>query len=51
MAKLIIKLINSVAEVINKDPQINGTLRVAFMPSFNFECGAYKKVLFRSVDS
>jgi hypothetical protein len=35
MAKLIIKLINSVGEVINNDPQINGTLRVAFMPDFN----------------
>jgi starch phosphorylase len=35
MAKLIIKLINSVAEVINGDPQINSTLRVAFSPDFN----------------
>jgi len=35
MAKLIIKLINSIGEVINQDPQINGTLRVAFMPDFN----------------
>jgi starch phosphorylase len=39
MAKLIIKLINSVAEVINKDPQINGTLRVAFLPDFNVKNG------------
>jgi starch phosphorylase len=35
MAKLIIKLINSVGEVINTDPQINGRLRVVFMPNFN----------------
>ena len=35
MAKLIIKLINSVAEVINKDPQVNGLLRVVFFPDFN----------------
>jgi starch phosphorylase len=35
MAKLIIKLINSVAEVINKDPQVNGLLRVVFLPNFN----------------
>ena len=35
MAKLMIKLINAVGEVINSDPQINGTLRVAFMPDFN----------------
>ncbi len=39
MAKLIIKLINSVAEVINNDPQVNGTLRVAFMPNFNVKNG------------
>lgn len=39
MAKLIIKLINSVGEVINRDPQINGTLRVAFMPDFNVKNG------------
>jgi starch phosphorylase len=39
IAKLIIKLIHSVAEVINRDPQINGTLRVAFMPNFNVKNG------------
>ncbi len=39
MAKLMIKLINAIAEVINKDPQINGTLRVAFMPNFNVQNG------------
>ncbi|MEA3277108.1 MAG: glycogen/starch/alpha-glucan phosphorylase [Pseudomonadota bacterium] len=39
MAKLIIKLINAVGEVINKDPQINGTLRVAFLPNFNVKNG------------
>jgi starch phosphorylase len=35
MAKLIIKLINSVGEVINRDPQVNGFLRVVFVPDFN----------------
>ena len=35
MAKLIIKLINSVAEVINADPQVSDRLRVAFYPNFN----------------
>ncbi len=35
MAKLIIKLINSVARVINHDPQVNGHLRVVFYPNFN----------------
>ena len=35
MAKLIIKLIHSVAEVINRDPQANRLLRVVFVPDFN----------------
>jgi starch phosphorylase len=39
MAKLIIKLINSVGEVINQDPQVNGYLRVIFMPDFNVKNG------------
>jgi glycogen phosphorylase len=39
MAKLMIKLINSVAEVINNDPQVNGSIRVAFMPDFNVKNG------------
>ena len=34
-AKLIIKLINSVGEVVNRDPQVNGYLRVVFFPDFN----------------
>ena len=35
MAKLIIKLINSVAEVINNDPDMKGLLKVVFIPNFN----------------
>ncbi|PUB75842.1 MAG: glycogen phosphorylase [gamma proteobacterium symbiont of Ctena orbiculata] len=35
MAKLIIKLINSVGEVINRDPQVNEHLRVVFYPDLN----------------
>jgi starch phosphorylase len=35
MAKLIIKLINSVAEVVNSDPDVGGRLKVAFFPDFN----------------
>ncbi|MFM7426595.1 MAG: glycogen/starch/alpha-glucan phosphorylase [Elainella sp.] len=35
MAKLIIKLINSVAEVVNVDPDVRGRLKVAFMPDYN----------------
>ncbi len=33
-AKSIIKLINSVAAVVNNDPQINGHLRVIFLPNY-----------------
>ncbi|MDD2914805.1 MAG: glycogen/starch/alpha-glucan phosphorylase [Gallionella sp.] len=35
MAKLIIKLINSVADIVNRDPQVNRLLRVVFVPDLN----------------
>ena len=35
MAKLTIKLINSVADMINHDPEVNSYLRVVFYPDFN----------------
>jgi len=35
MAKLIIKLINSVAEEVNHDPVLEGRLKVVFCPDFN----------------
>ncbi|MBI1733496.1 MAG: glycogen/starch/alpha-glucan phosphorylase, partial [Gammaproteobacteria bacterium] len=34
MAKRIIKLVNSVARVVNSDPEVNGRMRVAFLPNF-----------------
>jgi len=39
LAKLIIKLINSVAAVVNGDPQVRDRLRVVFMPNFNVTSG------------
>ena len=35
MAKLIIRLINGVAEVVNGDPELAGRLKVAFVPDYN----------------
>jgi len=34
MAKLIIKLIHQVAEVINRDPQMAGKMKVVFLPNY-----------------
>ncbi|OPX96276.1 MAG: Maltodextrin phosphorylase [Syntrophorhabdus sp. PtaB.Bin006] len=39
MAKLIIKLITSVAGVINNDPDMQGRLKVVFFPDFNVQNG------------
>ncbi|HYQ47942.1 MAG TPA: glycogen/starch/alpha-glucan phosphorylase [Thermodesulfovibrionales bacterium] len=39
MAKLIIKLINSVAEVVNNDRDVAGRLKVVFFPDFNVKNG------------
>jgi glycogen phosphorylase len=39
MAKLIIKLINSVGDVIDNDPAIKGRLRVVFLPNYNVTLG------------
>lgn len=35
LAKLMIKLINSVADIIDHDPDVDGRLKVVFVPDFN----------------
>jgi starch phosphorylase len=37
LAKRIIRLITALAETINGDPDLNGRLRVAFVPNFNLQ--------------
>jgi starch phosphorylase len=39
MAKLIIKLVNAVAEVVNKDPDVRGRIKVVFLPNFSVSLG------------
>jgi starch phosphorylase len=39
MAKLIIKLINSVAAVMNNDPVVRDRLKIVFIPNFNVTLG------------
>ena len=39
MAKLIIKLIHSVGEVVNNDPDVRGRLKVVFLPDYNVTLG------------
>jgi starch phosphorylase len=39
MAKLMIKLTNAVAEVVNNDPDVRGRLKVVFLANFNASLG------------
>jgi len=39
LAKLIIKLITSVGELVNRDPEVAGRLKVVFFPDFNVTNG------------
>jgi starch phosphorylase len=39
MAKLMIKLVNAVAEVVNHDPDVRGRLKVVFLANFNASLG------------
>jgi len=47
MAKLIIKLINSVAEVVNNDSDVAGKIKVVFFPDFNVKNSEY---VYRAAD-
>ncbi|MFY9327709.1 MAG: glycogen/starch/alpha-glucan phosphorylase [Georgfuchsia sp.] len=39
MAKLMIRLINAVGDVLNRDPDVAGRLKVVFLPNFNVKQG------------
>lgn len=39
MAKLVIRLINNVAKVINADPDVQGILTVLFVPDYSVSLG------------
>src|SRR5262249_30283334 len=39
MAKLMVRLINGVAEVINNDPDVAGRLKVVFLPNYSVTVG------------
>jgi starch phosphorylase len=40
-AKLIIKLVNAVGDVVNRDPQVRDRLKVVYLPNFNVKNGQF----------
>src|SRR5438045_1420431 len=47
IAKLIIKLVNAVAEIMNNDPDLNNRIKVIYFPNFNVKNGEY---IYRAAD-
>lgn len=41
IAKLVIKFINSIADTVNNDPDVNGRIKVVFFPDFNVKNSEY----------
>jgi starch phosphorylase len=39
VAKLMIKLINSVGDIVNRDPDVRGRIKVVYVPNFNVKNG------------
>ncbi len=39
MAKLVIRLVNAVADLVNRDPAVRGRLKVVFVPNFSVSLG------------
>ena len=39
MAKLVIKLINAVGDVLNRDPTVRDRMKVVFLPNYNVGSG------------
>ncbi len=40
MAKLVIKLINDIADIVNNDPQVDGRLKLLFVPNYDVSTAA-----------
>src|SRR4029079_15345798 len=47
LAKLIIRLINAVAKLVNEDPDVAGRIKVVFFPDFNVKNSEW---LYRAAD-